>query len=66
MAEGAEGGYQGGEPGTPLTIDRQSVQPGDQVHIRLVGPPGGIATVELVPIGGAGGFQGPGEGSTER
>ncbi len=40
----------GGEPGTPLVLDKQTAQPGDQVHIRLVGPAGGIAVVDLVPI----------------
>jgi len=43
---------QRGEPGTPLTLDKQTAQGGDQVHIRLVGPAGGVACVGVVPIGG--------------
>lgn len=41
---------QGGEPATPLQVDQQTVQPGGQVHIVLLGPPGGIAEVDVVPI----------------
>lgn len=39
-----------GEPAGPLTADPQTVQPGTQLHIVLLGPPGGVATAEFVPI----------------
>ncbi len=37
-----------GEPAPPLLLSKQQVQVGDELHIRLVGPPGGRATAELV------------------
>lgn len=42
---------QGGEPATPLSLDKQSVRPGDVVRIRMTGPKGGIAYAGVVPLG---------------
>jgi len=38
----------GGEAAPPLELDKANAQPGDQVHIRLHGPAGGIATVSFI------------------
>ena len=50
MAEGNLGADRGGEPAPALVIDQQSVVPGNVVHIRLLGPQGGQAEADLVPI----------------
>ena len=54
MAVDHDRGDRGGEPGTPLQLDKSSAQAGEQVHIRLVGPAGGVASVDVVPLGGPG------------
>lgn len=48
-----------GEPSPPLSVDPQTVTQGQVVHIRVVGPPGGRATAECVPVAGpeAGGLR---------
>ncbi len=39
-----------GEPQAGLELDPQSVAPGQVLHIRFTGPPGGVATAEFVPL----------------
>lgn len=39
-----------GEPTPPLTVDPQTATLGTVLHIRLVGPAGGHATAEVVPL----------------
>lgn len=39
-----------GVPAPTLTVDPNTAKPGDQVHIVLLGPPGGVATVDFTPV----------------
>ena len=50
MADTDGNGGDRGEPTPPLELSEQTAHPGDQVHIRLVGPPGGVAQVGFVPL----------------
>ncbi len=53
-----------GEPTPPLELDPQTVMPGGVVHLRLLGPPGGIAAAGFTLIGPGPG--GPAERERER
>lgn len=39
-----------GEPAAQLELDTTTATPGQQVHIMLRGPAGGMATVAFVPL----------------
>ncbi len=39
-----------GEPTPPLRVTPSVAKPGDVVHIVMVGPPGGLATVDFAPL----------------
>lgn len=46
----AEIGDTRGEPAAQLQLDSTTATPGQQLHIRLLGPAGGIATVAFIPL----------------
>ncbi len=39
-----------GQPSPPLQVTPSVAKPGDVVHIVMLGPPGGLATIDFTPM----------------